>query len=111
GRSTATSRAALRENIARVEKRMGVVLSELPIRPSVIDNVVVELRRIDEQFTSLDKGSSGSDAESRRGLEAQVGLPRRTFAERFARVLDKDARLIEAKQQLGEPNLRLVGSV
>src|SRR5437016_11788941 len=43
-----------------------------------------------------------------RTLETRAGVPRATFKERFARIRDKEQALRDAKNQLVEPNLRLV---
>jgi RNA polymerase primary sigma factor len=41
----------------------------------------------------------------------RAGVPRRTFRDHYARVLDKERALLQAKHELIEPNLRLVVSV
>jgi RNA polymerase primary sigma factor len=111
-RSTVSTRAAYRKEIARTTEEIGAVLRSLPIRPSVVDDVVAELRTLDSQFEDATVASAGKSAvEARRALEAKVGLPHRLFRERFARVLDREAALVEAKRQLVEPNLRLVVSI
>ena len=80
-RSTPASRERHREEIARLQGRMTAILRELPIRPSVIDDVVAGLRGRDEE----------------RG--------------RYAAVFEQEQALVAAKHDLVEPNLRLVVSV
>jgi RNA polymerase primary sigma factor len=71
-------------------ERCGVLLRNLPIRPSVIDDIFLELTRIDA---------------------AQAGLPAREFKRRLARIRQREESVTEAKRQLIEPNLRLVVSI
>jgi RNA polymerase primary sigma factor len=84
-------------------------LRDLPIRPSVLDDIVTELRRADEAFERTGRDKTG-DLE-RRALEVQTGLPRRVFRQRFARVREREDAVMDAKRQLIEPNLRLVVSI
>jgi RNA polymerase primary sigma factor len=79
-----------RHQRARAFDRAGKVLRTLPLRPAVLDDIVSELRRLD-------------DAES--------GLPKREFHRHLARVLAREDAVNEAKRQLIEPNLRLVVSI
>jgi RNA polymerase primary sigma factor len=111
-RSTAASRARFRKEIVRLEAVMQTVLSELPIRPSIVDAIVVELHGLDRQFEEVERMPSGPEGtEKRRALEARAGLPRRTFRQRYAHVLECERALLQAKHELIEPNLRLVVSV
>jgi RNA polymerase primary sigma factor len=80
-RFTPASRKRPREEIARLQDRMTAILRELPIRASVIDDVVAGLRRRDDE----------------RG--------------QYAAVFEKEQALVAAKNDLIEPNLRLVVSV
>jgi RNA polymerase primary sigma factor len=60
---------------------MAAILRELPIRPSVIDDIAAQLRSLEG------------------------------FRERFGDVLEKEQALLDAKRELIEPNLRLVVSI
>jgi RNA polymerase primary sigma factor len=80
-RSTAASRQRHRENLGRLQERMAAILRELPIRPSLIDDVVAGLRRPGDE------------------------------CEQYAGVVEKQQALEAAKNELVEPNLRLVVSV
>ena len=111
-RSTVASRARCREEIERLREAIRTTLRELPIRPSVVDDVVAELRQLDLQFEDIERmAASLARTEKRRALEARAGLSRQQFRQRFARVLEREQALLDGKHQLVEPNLRLVVSV
>jgi RNA polymerase primary sigma factor len=110
-RSTVASRRRYREDIARAHDSLGAILRDLPIRPSVVDDIVGELKDINGEFDRLASGSNGRNGDGRRALETRVGLSRRSFKQHFARLLEKEEALTEAKRQLIEPNLRLVVSI
>ena len=111
-RSTPASRARGRAEIERLQGAMGEVLRELPIRPSVVDDVVAELRRLDQQIEEAGRMPAGQErTETLRALEARAGLPRDEYRRRCARVWELEQRLVDAKHELVEPNLRLVVSV
>ena len=76
----------------RVEERLGRTVAKLPIRPSVIDEIVAELGRVHD-------------------VEAQTGLNAETFRKRYEAVKSCDAELRDAKRALIEANLRLVVSI
>jgi RNA polymerase sigma factor (sigma-70 family) len=71
-------------------ERCGELLRHLPIRPSVIDDIVVELRGMDDTMS---------------------GLPKREFRKHLGRVVAKDEAVNDEKRHLIEPNLRLVVSI
>jgi RNA polymerase primary sigma factor len=87
-------------------------LRELPIRPSVVDDVVAELRHLDQEFDDVQRMAPGPVRTERlRVLQARAGLSSQTFRQRYASIREKGQALLEAKHQLVEPNLRLVVSV
>jgi RNA polymerase primary sigma factor len=111
-RSTAASRTRIRGEIQRVHAAIGGILRELPIRPSVVDEIVAELRQLDRQREAIERMAPGAErAAMTRGLEARAGMPRRDFRDRFARVREKEQALLDQKRELIEPNLRLVVSI
>ncbi len=111
-RSTPASRARSRDAIVRLQGEIGAVLRDLPIRPSVVDDVVAQLRRLDEQFVEAEGAAAGpTRAHALRGLEARAGLSRQAFRKRYVRVREREEQLLAAKHRLVEPNLRLVVSV
>jgi RNA polymerase primary sigma factor len=111
-RSTAASRTKLRAEIVGVQGAMQAVLRDLPIRPSVVDDVVAELRELDQQFERVEKKAPGAERTAElRSLEARAGLSRQEFRKRCARIRAREAALLDATHQLVEPNLRLVVSI
>ena len=76
------------------DHKIGGILRDLPIRPSVIDDIVAELAR------------TGPGAQP-----STAGLSARELRKRVASVQEAEAALIEAKRRLLEPNLRLVVSI
>jgi RNA polymerase primary sigma factor len=112
-RSTPATRAQYTREIAHFEDEMGKVLGELPIRPSVVDDVVVELTQIDHGFRAIDRDQTRSPEQKHRleALEARAGMSRKTFHKRFEQVRENEERMLDAKRQLLEANLRLVVSI
>ncbi len=111
-RSTAASRARRRDEADRIEAEMGALLRGLPIRPSVIDDIVAELREIDRQIETATRAAPSPErTRTLRELQVRVGLSCRVFRERFAAVYQKQRALDEDKRRLIEPNLRLVVSI
>jgi RNA polymerase primary sigma factor len=111
-RSTPATRADARIEIADGYKEIASTLRELPIRPSVIDGILDELKRLDQEFERVaQERTVRASAGARRGLESQVGLSRRQFRQRFDEVRQREELLVDAKRELIEPNLRLVVSI
>jgi RNA polymerase primary sigma factor len=111
-RASTATRADARTEIADALEEIGSILRDLPIRPSVIDGIRDELKRLDQEFERIAQDRTGREsARARRALESQVGLSRRQFRQRFEEVQQREDLLVEAKQQLIEPNLRLVVSI
>jgi len=52
-RSTAASRERFRREIGRADTAMGAILRNLPIRPSVVDDLVQELTRLEHEFAAM----------------------------------------------------------
>ena len=111
-RSTAASRERLRTRIVQAAKRAGDLLADQPIRPSLVDDLVSELRRTAEEFEAIDRERSAAERTRRRkALQVKVGLPLKVFRQLVSRVQEKQDVLMEAKRELLESNLRLVVSV
>jgi RNA polymerase primary sigma factor len=110
-RRGAKSRAEIETKIARTRKAIAEELAAQPIRPSLIDDVVVELRQMASEFEALERVPRGERTERCRELEARVGLSKADFRRRFARVEAADEVVREAKRELMEANLRLVVSI
>jgi RNA polymerase primary sigma factor len=107
----AKARSQHEAQIVRTRKAIVDELSAQPIRPSLIDETVGELRRFDHEFRSLEHVPRTERAERCKALEAQLGLARAEFRRRFARVEAADEIVREAKRELMEANLRLVVSI
>jgi len=111
-RSTAASRARTRAEIQVHEAAMGDILRGLPIRPSVVDDVVEVLRDLHRQVERVEKTPAGPERTAAlRSVEEKVGLPRAEFCRRCTTIRDREQALLDAKHQLVEPNLRLVVSI
>lgn len=110
-RSSAATRAKVKNEIERAQEQVGLILRDLPIRPSVIDSVVAELRHMGVSFDALGVQRGDDRTKARQELEVRVGLSKRRFQQAFARVLEKEQVVIDAKHQLLEANLRLVISI
>jgi RNA polymerase primary sigma factor len=112
-RSTAETRAKLRREIEDHRTKIGTSIGELPIRPSLVDDIVGELRLADDQLSAAGPAQSRTQerAKAQQAFEAQVGLPRAAFHKQFERVREKQEVLMEAKRSLLEANLRLVVSI
>jgi RNA polymerase primary sigma factor len=105
------TRSAHEAAIAKERKLIGEELVAQPIRPSLIDDIVAELQRIESEFRMLDHTPRAERAERCQALEAKVGIPRAEFRRRFARVEQAEEIVREAKRELMEANLRLVVSI
>jgi RNA polymerase primary sigma factor len=111
GRSAA-ARAAATRRIAADRQRLQQSLSELTIKPAVLDSLVTELERRDERVRQLEAHPATMERDrDLQLLEKQIGLPRERFRERLARVGEQKRLVDEAKRQMIEANLRLVVSV
>jgi RNA polymerase primary sigma factor len=110
-RSTAGTRAGYRREIAAADALIGDMLRDLPLRPSLIEDISNELREINRQFDALDDLPRPQRTAARHALEKRTGLPRRRFCEIAARVRHHEEVIHEAKRDLLEANLRLVVSI
>jgi RNA polymerase primary sigma factor len=110
-RSTASSRDGYRQEMERARSTVGPALASLPLRPSLVDDIVAQLREIDRGFEDLDRQPRAARTQIRRDLERRAGLPRRRFCRAFATIREKDEAVNHAKRELLEANLRLVVSI
>ena len=110
-RSSTSTRTAFRRTIAEGQAELGKRLSQLPLRPSLIDQIVGQLREVDRAFDALDALPRAERTAARRALEDRVCLPRRRFCQAFAVIAAKEAAVLEPKRVLLESNLRLVISI
>ena len=110
-RSTASTRAGYRREIAAADALIGGILRDLPLRPSLVEDIANELSEINRQFDALDELPRPQRTAARHALEKRTGLPRRRFCEIAARVRYQEDVIREAKRDLLEANLRLVVSI
>ncbi|HEY5616721.1 MAG TPA: sigma-70 family RNA polymerase sigma factor [Vicinamibacterales bacterium] len=105
------TRRQLEAQIDRGQKALASELAAQPIRPSLIDDVVTELREIGKAFHDLDARPRLELNAKLAELEARAGLPRAEFETRFRRAEAAEDTVREAKRELMEANLRLVVSI
>jgi RNA polymerase primary sigma factor len=111
-RSTPASRANIQRAIDDASDAIRTAVRALPIRPALVDEIFNELRQLDREFEAAERVPAGrARTEAIRALEGRAGIRRGAFGERFARIRELEQALVEAKQQLIEPNLRLVVSI
>ncbi len=110
-RSTAGSRAGYRKEIAAADELIGNILREMPLRPSLVEDITNKLREKNAQFDALDDVPRPERTAARHELEKRTGLPRHRFCEIAARVRQQEDAIREAKRELLEANLRLVVSI
>jgi RNA polymerase primary sigma factor len=110
-RSTMSSRAGYRKAIDEAYQVIGDALRNLPLRPSLLDEVTGELREMDRQFDEIEKQPRVTRTQYRHELERRAGMPRRRFCQAFAKVREHEERVRDAKRELLEANLRLVVSI
>jgi len=107
----AKGRGTIDEQIALERQAIAEALVVQPIRPSLIDDIVAELRRVDQEFKTLEAAPRSERLERCRALEATVGIPRAEFRRRYQRIEQADEVVREEKRELMEANLRLVVSI
>jgi len=105
------TRRELERRRDRVQKALAADLAAQPIRPSLVDDVVTELRTVDRRFREAEQRPRAERLDECRTLEARAGLSRAEFRKRFARVEAAEDIVREAKRELMEANLRLVVSI
>jgi len=110
-RSTAPSRAGYRTEIAKADRIISATLRDLPLRPSLIDDITTKLREVNRLFDELDQIPRQQRTAARHALEKRTGLPRRRFCETAARAREQEDIIRDAKRDLLEANLRLVVSI
>ncbi len=114
-RRSKSTRATYRRWIAHNREQIQAIVGSLPLKPALIHELVVDLRKQVARLKELDaerKASRSSEAGRKiPALEAELGLPRRDLFERASQIDARDRTVREAKRELMEANLRLVVSV
>ncbi|MBA3271115.1 MAG: sigma-70 family RNA polymerase sigma factor [Acidobacteria bacterium] len=94
------------------DAKIGAVLRDQPIRPSLVEEIVAELRAVDEALAAVKDMPQGPDrVAARKAAEARAAMPQRSFHSRYAVVREREEIMRDAKRQLLESNLRLVVSI
>jgi RNA polymerase primary sigma factor len=113
-RRSAATRANYSKWIAANREAIQRIVAEMPLKPSLIDQLVADVHRHCMRLTDL-AGRVGRDhaAAKRelRALESEAGLPRRQLQAALAEIDESDRIIRQAKRELMEANLRLVVSV
>jgi RNA polymerase primary sigma factor len=110
--TTAARRSAIARQITETSAWIGATLADLPIRPSLVDELVAELQHVEQQFQQIERQRPGAARrDAQRALVAKVGMPRHLFARLLAGVRERHDVLLAIKHELLEANLRLVVSV
>ena len=110
-RSTTASRAAYRKEIDGAEAAIGNILRELPLRPSLVEDVTNRLHEKIAEFDAVDSLPKQARPAARQELEQKTGMSRRRYCEIAERVWQQEEVIREAKRELLEANLRLVVSI
>ena len=110
-RSTTSSRAGYRREMAAADQLIGGLLRDLPLRPSLVEDITTKLREVNTEFDTLDEIPRPQRTAARHALEKRTGLPRRRFCEIAARARLQEEVIRDAKRELLEANLRLVVSI
>jgi len=114
-RRSKSTRATYQRWIAQNREQIQSIVGGLPLKPSLVDQLVANLRKQVASLRALDpEGKARHRREVGRQIrevEALLGLPRRQLLERVRRIDEQDQIVREAKRELMEANLRLVVSV
>jgi RNA polymerase primary sigma factor len=104
-RRTASTRAHYQKWIAQNRASVRGIVERLPLKPALIDALVVDVRRLAERMrTARAGGELGA-------LQAQAGVARKPLLAALAEIERHDRVVRQAKKELMESNLRLVVSV
>ena len=103
--------AALRDELAQEDTRLGHDLDGQPIRPSVLDDVLATTRALVQDVNGLASLPPAERSVRGRTVAARTGLPLADVRERLAAINAADQMIRQAKNELMEANLRLVVSI
>jgi RNA polymerase sigma factor (sigma-70 family) len=106
------ARHRYQEQCRRANHLLEVAIASQPIRPALVDEVVVELRRLAQQVSVAERQYQRTgNRDEVRAVEATIGLRTDAFRKRMRRVDEREQEILEAKRELLEANLRLVVSI
>ncbi len=109
-RVKARGRQSCERQVSRTEELIERTMAPLPIRPALIDELMVRLRELAARCQAMDRRKSAND-EPRRAFEAEVGMSCSELRARLRKAEQKEQQILEAKRDLLEANLRLVVSI
>ena len=104
-RRAASTRAHYLKWIAQNRASVRMIVEKLPLKPALIDALVVEVRRLAERMRTARPGVELAT------LQAQAGAARKPLLAALAEIEKHDRVVRQAKKELMEANLRLVVSV
>ena len=110
-RRSATSRRRARTTIAAHREAIQKIVAGMPLKPALIDNLVVRIRRHCERLQGLAASRLPTAGREVQALERAAGLPRRQLSQLLEQIERSDQTVRQAKRELMEANLRLVVSV
>jgi RNA polymerase primary sigma factor len=114
-RRSAATRANYAKWIAANREAIQKVVAEMPLKPSLVDDLVAKIRRhgdrIDALASHVRQSQTTTVRRELRELEREAGLPRRQLQALLAEIGTSDREVRQAKKELMEANLRLVVSV
>jgi RNA polymerase primary sigma factor len=97
--------------MAHASQIIGDAFRDMPLRPSLIEDITIKLRDVKRQFDELEQVPRQERTARRHALEQRTGLPRVRFCEIAVEVRQHEETIHEAKRELLEANLRLVVSI
>ena len=111
-RLAASTRAKHSRDADRLCAAARAMLLAQQLNPALLDTLVNELRERASELDGFEREDAGrTRVQHLAEFERRTGVPRRRFRELMAHVVEQDAAVRRAKQQLMEANLRLVVSI
>jgi len=104
-RRAASTRANYGKWIAQNGASVRSIVEKLPLKPALIDGLVVEVRQLAERMRAA------TGRAELHALETEAGLARKPLLAALAEIESHDRVVRQAKKELMEANLRLVVSV
>jgi len=114
-RRSRASRERAQAQIVLYRAGIQKIVAEMPLKPALIDDLVVKMRRlcakIEHAAFDARKSRTAALVRQQKTLEADAGLPRKQLQVLLQQINDSDRVVRQAKRELMEANLRLVVSV